>query len=166
MLKRLFRNLSILSLVTVCLIGCGFQPLMTGQNESPQRYILKINGSGYTAYKFRRELEKQLTLTPKINDTAYVITVTLTESYIATTYGTDATVSRSQVQSTAAYTIMDCNKPIAQGTLTADSSYQLNYSEEFATRSAQRAAVERTLIILAEDLAREVALKIRGKSMK
>ena len=60
MLKRLFRNLSILSLVTVCLIGCGFQPLMTGQNESPQRYILKINGSGYTAYKFRRELEKQL----------------------------------------------------------------------------------------------------------
>jgi LPS-assembly lipoprotein len=137
---------------------------MTGQNDTPQRYILKINGSGYAAYKFRRELEKQLALTPKVNDKAYVITVSLTESYIATTYGTDATVSRSQVQSTAAYTIMDCNKPVAQGTLAADSSYQLNYREEFATRSAQAAAVERTLMILAEDLAREVTLKIREKT--
>jgi hypothetical protein len=156
-----FRNLGVLSLVALFLIGCGFQPLMTGENESPQRYILKINGSGYSAYKFRRELEKQLALTPKVNDKAYTITVALTESYIATTYGTDATVSRSQVQSTAAYTITDCNKPIAQGTLSADSSYQLNYEQEFATRSAQTAAVERTLIILAEDLAREIALRIR-----
>ena len=61
---------------------------MTGQNKPPQRYILKINGSGYAAYKFRRELEKQLALMPKVNDNAYVITVTLTESYISTTYGT------------------------------------------------------------------------------
>jgi hypothetical protein len=59
---------------------------------------------------------------------------------------------------------MDCNKPIAQGTLAADSSYQLNYSEEFATRSAQAAAVERTLMILAEDLAREIGFKIRMKA--
>ena len=38
----------------------------------------------------------------------------------------------------------------------------MNYTEEFSTRSAQTAASERALINLAEELSREIMLKIRS----
>ncbi|MDF3034632.1 MAG: hypothetical protein K0R76_1586 [Alphaproteobacteria bacterium] len=152
---------AVVSCLSFLLGGCGFQPLMTGQPETPQRFTLKISGTGYSVYKFRRELEKQLALTPQVNDKAYVLTVSLSEGYVPLAYGTDATVSRSQVQATAKYAIQDGTQPLATGNVTAYSSYILNYTEEFSTRSAQAAASERTLISLAEELAREVMLKIR-----
>jgi len=152
----------ILSFFSFILVGCGFQPLMTGQHETPQTFKLKVNGTGYSTYKFRRELEKQLALTPKINDKAYVVTIAVSEGYVPIAYGTDATISRSQVQATATYSIYDGAKLIAKGVVTAYSSYILNYTEEFSTRSAQAAASERTLISLAEELSREMMLKIRS----
>lgn len=160
------KKLAVLSLLSLCLGGCGFQPMMTGHHETPQKFELKIHGTGYSTYKFRRELEKQLTLTPMINDKAYVLVVSLSEGYVPIAYGTDATISRSQVQATATYSIQDSNHKIATGTVTAYSSYILNYTEEFSTRSAQAAASERTLISLAEELGREVMLKIRSTPEK
>jgi len=145
----------------IFLAGCGFQPLMTGQPETPQKFVLKINGSGYAAYKFRRELEKQLAWTPKVNGKAYVLTVSVSEGHVPIAYGADATVSRSQIQATASYTLQESAQTIAKGNVTAYSTYILNYTEEFSTRSAQAAASERTLINLAEELSREVMLKIR-----
>jgi LPS-assembly lipoprotein len=151
---------------TVSLAGCGFQPMMTGENENPQKFTLKITGTGYSTYKFRRELEKQLALTPKINDKVYVLSVALSEGYVPIAYGTDATISRSQVQATATYDIKETDRPIANGAVTSYSSYILNYTEEFSTRSAQAAASERTLVNLAEEVSREVMLKIRSAPEK
>lgn len=166
MVKMVFKKLMVLSLFTLFLSGCGFQPLLTGQHETPQRFTLKINGTGYSTYKFRRELEKQLALTPKVNDKAYVLAVSISEGYVPIAYGTDATVSRSQVQATASYIIHDSDKILAKGTVTAYSSYILNYTEEFSTRSAEAAASERTLLNLSEELAREIMLKIRSAPEK
>jgi LPS-assembly lipoprotein len=140
---------------------------MTGQHETLQNFMLKINGSGYSAYKFRRELEKQLALTPKVNDKAYTLTISVSEGhYVPIAYGTDATVSRNQIQATAKYIIDEGTKTITNGSVTAYSAYNLNYTEEFSTRSAQSAASERTLINLAEELSREVMLKIRSTPEK
>lgn len=161
------KKLTVLSFLSLLLVGCGFQPMMTGQNETPQKFDLKLNGTGYSTYKFRRELEKQLALTPKINDNAYVLVATLSEGYVPIAYGTDATISRSQVQATATYVIHDsAHTTLAKGVVTSYSSYILNYTEEFSTRSAQAAASERTLISLAEELSREVMLKIRSAPEK
>jgi hypothetical protein len=151
----------IIALICILVTSCGFQPLLTGQSDNPQHFTLKINGAGYSAYKFRKELEKQLALTPKINDRSYTIKILLSEGYVPVAYGADATVSRSQVQATATYEIRENNRPIATGSVTSYSSYILNYSEEFSTRSAQAAASERTLINLSEELTREIMLKIR-----
>ena len=156
-----FKNLLVISCLALPLSGCGFHPLMTGQCDNPQQFVLKINGSGYSAYKFRRELEKQLALTPKVNNRAYVINITVSEGYVPIAYGTDATVSRSQIQATATYQIQDGNKFRAKGSVTAYSTYTLNYTEEFSTRSAEAAASERTILSLSEELAREIMLKIR-----
>ena len=161
MIHMPFKKLVLLSFLALPLGGCGFQPLLSGQHDTPQRFNLKINGSGYCAYKFRRELEKQLALTPKVNDKAYVVSVLVSEGYVPIAYGTDATVSRSQIQATATYMIREGSQFIAKGTVTAYSTYILNYTEEFSTRSAQAAASERTLLSLSEELAREVMLKIR-----
>ncbi len=161
-----FKKLALLSFLALPLVGCGFQPLMSGQHDTPQRFNLKISGTGYCAYKFRRELEKQLALTPKINDKAYVLKIVVSEGYVPIAYGADATVSRSQIQATATYIIQDGNQFIAKGTVTAYSTYILNYTEEFSTRSAQAAASERTLLSLSEELAREVMLKIRSAPEK
>lgn len=156
----------LLSLLALPLIGCGFQPLLSGQHDAPQRFHLKVNGGGYSAYKFRRELEKQLALTPKINDKAYVLNVRVAEGYTPIAYGADATVSRSQIQAIARYMIQDGKQLIAQGTVMAYSAYILNYREEFSTRSAQAAASERTLITLVEELVREIMFKIRSAPEK
>ena len=168
------KNAFLATLLGVMLSGCGFQPLLTGQqcaangipnnvpDSAPQAFTLKITGTGYSAYKFRREMEKQLALTPKINDRPYVIKVSLSEGYVPVAYGTDATVSRNQIQATAAYEISEGAKLLAKGSLTSYSSYILNYTAEFSTRSAQSAASERTLINLSEELAREIMLKIRS----
>ena len=163
---NMVKKLMLLSLLALPLGGCGFQPLLSGQHDTPQRFNLKINGTGYCAYKFRRELEKQLALTPKVNDKAYVLNVVVSEGYVPIAYGADATVSRSQIQATATYMIEDSSQFIAKGTVTAYSTYILNYTEEFSTRSAQAAASERTLLSLSEELAREVMLKIRSAPEK
>ncbi|MBX9804609.1 MAG: hypothetical protein K2Y18_02520 [Alphaproteobacteria bacterium] len=157
-----FKKLLAISFLSLPLTGCGFQPLMSGQQEYPQRFNLKINGTGYSAYKFRRELEKQLALTPRVNNKAYIVSITVNEGYVPIAYGSDATVSRSQIQATANYKIYDGNKFRAQGTVTAYSSYILNYTEEFSTRSAESAASERTILSLSEEVAREIMLKIRS----
>lgn len=156
----------ILFLLPLLFVGCGFQPMMTGQNENPQKFMLRVGGTGYSTYKFRRELEKQLSLTPKINDRDYILSVTLSEGYVPIAYGTDATISRSQVQATANYEIKEGDRSIAKGRVTSYSTYILNYTEEFSTRSAQFAASERTLINLAEELSREIMLKIRSAPEK
>ena len=162
MINIFCKKLVPLSFLVLVLVGCGFQPLMSGQHDTPQRFHLKVNGTGYSAYKFRRELEKQLALTPKINDKIYTLNVGVSEGYVPLVYGVDATVSRSQTQATATYEIKDSSELIAKGAVTAYSSYILNYTEEFSTRSAQAAASERTLISLAEELVREVMFKIRS----
>ncbi|MBM3469156.1 MAG: hypothetical protein FJX71_07010 [Alphaproteobacteria bacterium] len=155
------KNFIVFLILCFSITGCGFQPLMTGQHATPQHFNIKISGSGYSAYKFRRELEKQLALTPKVNDKTYVLAVSVSEGYVPIAYGTDATVSRNQVQATALYTIHDGNRVVGKGTVTAYSSYILNYTEEFSTRSAQSAASERTLLSLSEELGREVIMRIR-----
>jgi hypothetical protein len=152
--------------LSLSVTGCGFQPLMTGQSRTPQRFALKIEGAGYFAYKFRRELEKQLALTPKINDQAYALTVVIQEGCVPLTYGVDATVSRNQVQATATYALTDGTQKLATGLVKAYSTYTLNYAEEFSTRSAQFAANEHALISLAEELAREIMLKMRSAPEK
>lgn len=156
------KQIYLASFLSIFLSGCGFQPLLTGQHEAPQKFNLSITGTGYSAYKFRRELEKQLALTPKINNNAYNITISLSEGYVPIAYGTDATISRSQVQTTATYSIQQGRISFASGVVTSYSSYILNYTEEFSTRSAQTAASERALINLAEELSREIMLKIRS----
>lgn len=166
MISMSFRKLVLLSFLALPLAGCGFQPLLSGQHDTPQRFNLKVSGTGYSAYKFRRELEKQLTLTPKVNNKAYALKVVVSEGYAPIAYGVDATVSRSQIQATATYMIQDGDQFIAKGAVTAYSSYILNYTEEFSTRSAQAAASERTLISLSEELAREIMLKIRSAPEK
>lgn len=166
MINMSFKKLALLSFLTLPLAGCGFQPLLSGQHDTPQRFNLKVSGTGYSAYKFRRELEKQLALTPRVNTKAYVLKVVVSEGYAPLAYGTDATVSRSQIQALASYILQDGDQFIAKGTVTAHSTYILNYTEEFSTRSAQAAASERTLVSLTEELAREVMLKIRSAPEK
>jgi len=167
-LGMLLKRLVIGTFLSLLLEGCGFQPLLSQQKPqtTPQRFNIRIQGSGYSTYKFRRELEKQLVLTPQVNNKPYTLAITFTEGYVPIAYGTDATVARSQIQATAQYTIHDGNSQLATGTATAYSTYIFNYTEEFSTRSAQFAASERTLISLAEELAREVTLKIRSAPEK
>jgi hypothetical protein len=161
-LKMAGRQFFLLTFLSFILVGCGFQPLLSGQHETPQKFNLSITGTGYSAYKFRRELEKQLALTPKINNNAYIINISVSEGYVPIAYGTDATISRSQVQAMATYSIQLGRESFASGVVTSYSSYILNYTEEFSTRSAQTAASERALINLAEELSREIMLKIRS----
>lgn len=157
-----FYPLFLIILLSTCLSGCGFHPLLTGDPSQAQRFTLQVNSPAYTGYKFRREFEKNLALTPKFNDKKYKVSVTVGDFPSNTLIAQDANILRAQVRMTAAYTVHLDGKQIHQGTVEASSAYSLLPAEEFATENARLAARERTMTVLAEELSLDVMRGIRG----
>ncbi len=154
-----------LAILVSCLFlsSCGFQPLLTGDPEKMQTFSIQVEGGGYSAYKFRRELEKVLISTPKISNEKIDVVVSVVSTSSNAVFGDDATVTRAQEKAAANFTIRKSGKQLYQGSIDTQASYPLSSNEEFANRMSQSAAVERTLIALAEDLGREIQRVIRAQ---
>lgn len=144
-------------------MGCGFHPMYTStvDQKGVQNFEIHIKGEGFPAYKFRRELEKQLAIVPKISNESYRLDITVTESLSAATYARDASVARAQVTLAANYALKQNSRSIASDTVYAISSYPIISADEFISRTAEKAAVVRTSISLAEDVAREIIRRLQ-----
>jgi hypothetical protein len=138
------------------LTGCGFSPLHCGDKSQSQAICITVKGNGYTTYKFRRELEKQLALIPRLNKHGYRLTVDLTETKTAAIYAQDATITRSQLTVTARYDLKQDGQNFTQYSNEVTTSYPVTAQDEFITRNADQAADVRVAICLAEDVARDI----------
>ncbi len=161
MLPRIF----LLSCLGISVMGCGFHPMYTSssfnEKKELQAFDLHVKGEGFPAYKFRRELEKQLAIIPKFSNEPYRLDITVTEALSAATYARDASAVRAQVHLSAAYMLKQKDRLIANDTVYVISSYPIISSDEFISRTAEKSAVVRTSINLAEDVAREIIRRLQ-----
>ncbi|WP_010299912.1 hypothetical protein [Candidatus Odyssella thessalonicensis] len=159
--KRSWVYLCALLSLAVFTVSCNFAPMYCGDKSQSQAICINVKGNGYTAYKFRRELEKQLAIIPRINEREYQLNVVLTETKSAASYEQDATITRSQTTLAAQYTLKEKGKNFGAYTSEITTSYPAIAADEFITRNADQAADTRTAISLAEDVARNVTRLIR-----
>lgn len=151
---------------TLLLSGCGFQPLLSGDSRQQQSFELHVKGADYSAYKFRREMEKNLAYTPKFDDESYKLNVVLTETRTAAAYRHDANITRWISTLSAAYIISKGKQIIGQSTASSVTSYPMTPAQEFVTRTAEVAASNRTAINLAEDVSRDILRLIKVREDK
>lgn len=154
------RHLLMLSLI-FSLAGCGFSPMYSGDRTQAQAICLTVKGDGYLAYKFRRELEKQLALMPHFNNHEYKLNINLAENKLAASYAEDATITRSQIMVTASYELKQNGQKYGQYTNQITTSYPVIVSDEFVTRNADNAASTRVAIALAEQVASDINRLLR-----
>lgn len=143
------------------LSGCGFQPMLATSSSQKQSFILAVKGDGYPAYIFRREMEKQLALVPKLNEEVYRVDISVSGSKAAASNAVDATVSRFQSTYTAAYTVNSSTGKKSKKTSSVKTSYPVIPRDEFISQNADTAASTRAAISLAQDVAREIIRDIK-----
>ncbi len=157
------QNLLFSGVLTLFLSGCGFQPLYSGAHCEQQDFELHVKGDGYSTYKFRRELEKNLAYTPKFDEEKYRLDVTVTELRTATTNRSDASVTRNQETLSAICLISKKGQTLATSEGTVLTSYPLTPAEEYVARVAEDAASNRAAIALAEDISRDILRQIKAR---
>lgn len=171
-----YRTLSKLFVVLCPLIltGCGFQPLYSGDPCHHQAFDLHIKGNGYSTYKFRREMEKQLAIIPKFDNEDYQLKMTVSEVRTVAAQQHDASVTRKLSTLNAVCVISKkvilpgTNRPhytpITTSSVSVTSSYPITPRDEYVSRVAETAASTRTAITLAQDSVRDILKLIKERS--
>ena len=161
-----FHRMGVLMILMFSLTSCGFSPMYCGDKSQTQAICLTVKGDGFFAYKFKRELEKQFAIMPRLSPQEYKLFVTLTELKSAATYAEDATITRSQITVSAAYQLRHADQAVGEFKNEISTSYPVVASDEFITKNADQAAITRSAIALADDVARDVnrLLRTDGKN--
>lgn len=162
----LYKNITSLFII-VCsggflLSGCGFTPLMQSSlaGNEKQKFDLHVQGTGYTAYKFRRELEKNLAPLPQMTRKPVRIDISVTEGIGSTLIAIDSTTTRMQTTLSATYTLRIGNESVGSESTNSVTSYPITAVDEFITKTSQAAATNRTAKDLSQDLAREIMIHL------
>jgi len=160
-----FRCFSIFGLVCF-LSACNFQRVHQPMDSSnTQKFVVKIQGvQGYIAYKMKRDLETNLAgLWRQHFNGTYLVDLDLHPERAEISYGKDATVLRAQERLKVRYTVkkLGTAEPIYEGISSLASSFNINATEEFSTMTARKAAMDRVLTTLSEEIAREITTQIR-----
>lgn len=161
----LFRHFIICSL-GIFLTACSFQrvhqPL---DSNNTQKFIVKVSGiQGYIAYKMKRDLETNLAaLWRQHFEGTYLVDLDLYPERAEISYGKDATVLRAQERLKVNYRVKKSGtaQSIYEGTSSLASSFNINATEEFSTMTARKAAMDRVLTTLSEEIARDITTQIR-----
>lgn len=166
----LYRLKTSVAIGSFCLLsGCGFQPMMMGDPCHSQPFELHVKGEGYATYKFRRELEKQLSFIPQFDDRLFRLDVHVIESRVPSTYRHDADIVRQFSTLSANCHIsqvipgMPGKRPETVPITTSGLNVTTSYPQSlFVGRSADQAASNRTAIELAKELARDVVRLLKS----
>lgn len=162
----LFKNFFFAVVFVATLSGCGFQPMLKSDLAGKQSFILSVKGNGYSTYTFRREMEKQLALIPRLSDETYQINISLAGEQAAAAVNPDATVGRLSSTYNAHYRISTKSGKSIAKLNTVTSSYPVVPRDEFVTKNADTAATLRLMLSLAREVALEVVSEIKQDQEK
>ncbi|HQS83970.1 MAG TPA: LPS assembly lipoprotein LptE [Alphaproteobacteria bacterium] len=152
--------------VFLILTGCGFEPLYAPssnfQENSSQSILSKIRINLITDRKgqlLRNHLISLMTPLGQPKKPLYVLDVTVTESSLALGILKDATFSKSQMTYTADFKLKDATtgKILMKKASYVTSDYNIITNSEFATVISAQSAKDRSMIQLAQQIARELA---------
>jgi hypothetical protein len=162
----LYKYITILGCCFI-LSACNFQRVHqpTDNLSNTQKFVVKIQGvQGYIAYKMKREMETNLTSLWQQNFAGmYLVDLDLRPERTELSYGKDATVLRAQERLKVVYTVKKFGtaEPIYKGVSSLASSFNINATEEFSTMTTRKAAMDRVLTTLSEEIARDITIQIR-----
>jgi hypothetical protein len=151
----------------VCLLSaCDFQRVHQPMDHTiTQKFVVKVQGvQGYIAYKMKRDLETNLAALWRQHFTGtYLVNLDLRPERAEISYGKDATVLRAQERLKVRYTVKKSGtaEPVYEGASSLASSFNINATEEFSTMTARKAAMDRVLTTLSEEIAREITTQVR-----
>lgn len=157
----LFKKIIFIASVTFYLTGCGFQPMLKSDTQAKQPFTLKINGEGYPAYVFRREIEKQLALIPRLSNNTYQVDIKLSGTEEAAAYAQTSAITRMNTTLSAAYTISTKNGNQVSLSNSIVTSYPVIARDEFISRSADVTIKTRAMMSLAQEVALEIVRDIK-----
>ncbi|WP_156962051.1 LPS assembly lipoprotein LptE [Candidatus Paracaedibacter symbiosus] len=157
----MFKKFIIILACSAILSGCGFQPMLKGDAAGKQLFVLSVKGEGYPVYIFRREMEKQLSLVPRLKENAYRVDISLVGAEAAATVAQDATISRVSLNYIANYKISTPDGHSVEQNTTSTTSYPVIPTDEFISKNADTAARTRLMIDLAKDVALEIVRAIK-----
>ncbi|MEI8295490.1 MAG: hypothetical protein WCG04_03080 [Alphaproteobacteria bacterium] len=160
-----YKSLGLFSIVLL-LSACDFQRVhQPTDNTDTQKFVIKVQGvQGYIAYKMKRDLETNLAALWRQHFTGtYLVDLDLRPERTEISYGKDATVLRAQERLKVRYTVREFGtaEPIYEGTSSLASSFNINATEEFSTMTTHKAAMDRVLTTLSEEIARDITIQIR-----
>lgn len=162
MLSDLLRPLAILLCLTA-LAGCGYQPLyaetQSGVAISEELAAVKVEIiPDRRGQILRNYLLQSLNPSGQPDSPDYSLRVNVSEVRQDLGIQDDATRTRSNLRVTATYTLNTVGgERVTSGTITSITSYNV-LADEFATLSAERAARDRALRQLSEDIRTRLAL--------
>lgn len=163
-------------LVGICLGGCGLQPLYAPSSPSKdqglsnsQKLLSSIRVNIIPDRKgqlLRNNLIALLTPKGQPKKPLYTLKVTLDETTQALGILKDATFSRSQMTYTATFQLLEFStkKPVFSSSTFVVSNYNVITANEFATIISAGDAQDRSLVLLAEQVSRELATYFFTKS--
>ena len=149
--------------------GCGLQPLYapssSSKNQNPsgsQEFLSKIRINLIPDRKgqlLRNNLIALLTPKGQPKKPLYVLNVSLDETTQALGILKDATFSRSQMTYKATFQLLEFStkKPVFASSTFVVSNYNVITANEFATIISAGDAQDRSLVLLAEQISRELA---------
>lgn len=153
-----------LLLLTVCLSGCGFQPLLAPEpygsksiTQSREGFTVKVNIKGiqgYPNHAFYQYLQKRLSMM-KFKEPR-TLDITLSQSVMDVSFGVDATATRSQNVMIADYTLSEKGKVLKQGKVDSVTSFHLDANDEFSTLNSRLGSDEKVIQSLGEEVVREI----------
>lgn len=144
------------------LSGCGLHPLMKQPSPGTKQQVnLHVQGTGYLAYKMRRDLEKQLSMWPEVFPEPIHIEVAVSQEESSLASAIDATSARLQNALVGAYVLSKKGQEIGRGTAKTLTSFPVNSVDEFVTRSSQKAAVMRLTESLAMEISHEMMMALK-----
>ena len=157
------------TLACIFLGGCGFRPLLdpgTSVKALEQSQPLKItvqsssNSLSYEAYKMRRELESMACFVPYRRKEPITISILLSNTSGAITYGVAANIQRSHHQLSAQVRLSDQGRMKKEVLVDAISSYSMDIQEAFPSLLAEEATRERLIRPLAERIIETIIVNL------
>ena len=160
-MKKVFLN-SLASASLLLLAGCGFTPVHAGASTyTPSSNITIPEIEGRAGHALRKAVVEELAAGLPGVDTA-TLRITLTERLNRLPIRVDATAARTDINVTGRY-VFDIGDDALTGTQTAQSSFNVPISV-FGDITAQQAATDRVMNVLAQRIVDDLKLQLRNQT--
>ena len=168
--KRKFLSIAVIGSVLIGVSACGFKPLYQRGGGGDEKSLSEIEVEvikDRIGQQLRNLLIARLSPHGLAKQTAYRLTIELSESRQSLAFKKDDTATRANLIVRAKFTLLAKQRPTSvgfSGEVVSTISYNI-LASDFATLSAEADARKRALTIISEDIRIRLAAALRNPKM-